>query len=117
MSLRRPLAKPGPYSLRSAATRVLPCFLSMRPLLSRWRPSRPRLDFAMLPSCGDVGSISNQQRLIHQQTHAITTDLEAKIAGKAPKAPISERLIKKQANAFLKNTAPDLSEILFEQGH
>src|SRR5580698_5055165 len=43
MSLRRPFAKGSPQVLRSVPTRVLPCFLSMRPVVSRCRPSKPFL--------------------------------------------------------------------------
>ena len=34
-SLRRPSAKPSPYSLLNVATLALPCLRSIRPLLSR----------------------------------------------------------------------------------
>ena len=51
MSLRRPLAKFSPYSLRSDPTRVFPCFFSILPPLSRWRRSSPRRPLAIeIPS-------------------------------------------------------------------
>ena len=40
--LSAPLAKFAPYSLRRDPIFVLPCFLSILPLMSRWRRSRPR---------------------------------------------------------------------------
>src|SRR6516164_285324 len=84
MSLRRPLAKLTPYSFRSVPTLVLPCFFSIFPLLSRWRPSRLRRDLAITLSSiqrsrlilvfNHIDGADRQLRQSYRQAYQYTVD-------------------------------------------